>query len=119
MLEEDLISDRKPSGVPDESRVSHAVVVGVVAPHNGNILSMERMYFSTDSFLIGFPCTYRSQAQMKLTKIWRKGIGSLMPSRSGVMCIQLQKRRHWHQEVASFLNYVYKNPLEIAGFAAL
>ena len=46
-------------------------------------------------------------------------MGYSMPLRSGAICSQLQKCRHWRHAVASFLKTLDDNPLVIACCEAL
>ena len=62
---------------------------GSLSPIETNIFTMERRYFPTNSFLMGFPFADRRTARTCLEKILRKGMGYLVPWISQVMCRQM------------------------------
>ena len=76
MLEENILSDRTPDGVPDKSRVSHAVVAGVVGPHRCEYLTEGAEVFLDQLLLAGIP--------LRIEKSGMDALGENLEERNGI-----------------------------------
>ena len=92
---------------------SHAVLAGFVSTHGCKKFTNGAEVFLNRLLLNGLPLRGQKSGMYALGKIWRNRMGSSVPSRSGEICSQLQKHRHWSQAVVYFLKTVEDNPLEI------
>ena len=81
----------------------HAVVVGVAVPHGWEDLTDGAELLLDRSLIGGIPLYGKKSGRDALGKNYSNRTGSLMHLRLGAMCRHLQKRRHWHQVVASLL----------------